>query len=67
MKIFFKKHGACVLWAPVFFPSLLAGKFDRVKQLLTTTTNEIKKSKCLIKLRKNELRAHVSRSRLIES
>jgi len=30
---FFKKNGACVFWAPVFFLSLLAGKlifFSRV-------------------------------------
>ena len=29
-----KKNGACVFFAPVFFLSLLAGKFDKIEQHL---------------------------------
>ena len=32
---FLKKNGACVFWAPVFFVSLLAGKLNTVKPMLT--------------------------------
>ena len=31
-----KKIGACVFWAPVFFLSLLAGKFTTFEQMLLT-------------------------------
>ena len=33
-KIFFKKNGACVFWAPVFFLSFLAGKLTTFEQML---------------------------------
>ena len=36
MKKFFKKFGACVFWAPVFFLSFLAGKLPRFQQMLLT-------------------------------
>ena len=31
-----KKNGACVFWAPVFFPSFLAGKCSHFNQMLLT-------------------------------
>ena len=36
IKNFFKKFGACVFWAPVFFLSFLAGKLPRFQQMLLT-------------------------------
>ena len=36
LKIKKKKIGACVFWAPVFFLSLLAGKFTTFEQMLLT-------------------------------
>ena len=60
-----KKRRMRILSARIFL-SLLAGKFNKIEQLLTTT-NESQKIKIFNRVAKYQFRARVSPSNLIKS